>query len=324
MSTILTIVELKEGHFRKTGLEVITQARRLADPNGATVAALIIGSGVKDAPGVLGEFGADQVLMAEDAKLETYNADIYKTIVLAAVQKTSPDVILLSASVSGRDMAPRIAANLDAAIASDCTGIQLRGGSLEVEKPLYAGKVFAKMLLSGNPQIASLRPNVFEAIQSRPGQQASVEKIEFPVVSSSVTLKELRKSDDDKLDVSEADVIITGGRGVRSAENFKLLEELAGLLDGAVGATRAVVDSGWRPHADQVGQTGKVVSPNLYVMCGASGSIQHWAGMSGSKCIVAINKDPNAPIFLRADYGIVGDLFEVVPALTAEVRKLRG
>ena len=324
MSTILTIVELKEGHFRKAGLEVITQARRLADQSGATVVALAIGSGIKDAPGSVGEYGADQIFVADDDKFATYNADIYKAVVLAAAQKTKTEMILFSASVTGKDLAPRVAANLGAAITSDCTKIDMVDGNLKVEKPLYAGKIFAEMSLSGNPQIVSLRPNVFEATKSRPGNQAAAEKLEVPAASSGVTLKELRKSGGDKLDVSEADVIVTGGRGMRSAENFKLLQELAGLLGGAVGATRAVVDSGWRPHEDQVGQTGKVVSPNLYVMCGASGSIQHWAGMSGSKCIVAINKDASAPIFLRADYGVVGDLFEVVPALTAEVKKLRG
>jgi electron transfer flavoprotein alpha subunit len=324
MSTILTIAEVKEGIFRKSSLEVISQARIIADQKQAKIVVLAIGGEIKDQPAGLGEYGADHVLLAEDAKLATYNPDFYKTVVLTAVEKTGAEMILLSATTLGQDLAPRIAAKLNAVLASDCTGLTIANGTLEVDRPLYAGKVTAKVLLSGQIQMASLRPNVFNASKNRAGQTATVEKIALPTLSSGVSLKEFRRTGGNKMDVSDAEIIVTGGRGVRSADNFKVLEELAASLNAAVGATRAVVDSGWRLHEDQIGQTGKVVSPNLYVMCGASGSIQHWAGMSGSRCIVAINKDANAPIFQRADYGIVGDLFEIVPALTTEIKKFRG
>lgn len=325
MSTILAVTEIKDGNFRKAGLEVVAQARQVADANGGQVTALVIsGPEVDVNPAQLGAYGADEVLVASDAKLTAYQSDYYKQTVLAALQKTAATVVLFPATSLGKDLAPRVAAAAKAALASDCTALSWKEDSLAVDKPLYAGKVVAQLQLKGTIQMASLRPGVFNAQPLRAGQNAVVATLDLPAFSSKVTLKEIRKKDSSKMDVSDADIIVTGGRGMRSAEGFALLEELAGLLNGAVGATRAVVDAGWRPHDEQVGQTGKVVSPSLYIMCGASGSIQHWAGMSGSKCIVAINKDPNAPILQRADYSIVGDVFEVLPVLTEQVRKLRG
>ncbi len=323
MSLILAITELRDGNFRKVSYEVVSEAKRLAEQKGAAVTALVIGSGVSDLAKSLGQYGAANALVADDSSLQNYNPDYYKSIVLKAAEKLSPDVILFPATAMGKDLAPRVAAALDVSMASDCTGIIADGDGLEVERPLYAGKVYARAKIASSPQIISLRPGVFEIAADGNGG-AGVESLDVSGLESKVTVAQVKKTGGDKLDVSEADIIVTGGRGLRSAENFAILEELAGELNAAVGATRAAVDSGWRPHEDQIGQTGKVVSPSLYIMCGASGSIQHWAGMSGSKYIVAINKDPNAPIVQRADYSIVGDLFEVVPALTKEIAKLRG
>ncbi len=325
MSTILAVTEIKDKNIRKAGLEVVAQARQVADATGGQVSALVIsGPEVDVNPAQLGAYGADEVLVASDAKLTAYHSDYYKQVVLAALQKTAASVVLFPATSLGKDLAPRVAAAAKAVLVSDCTALSWKEDGLAADKPLYAGKVVAQLKLQGDVQMASLRPGVFNAQLLRAGQNAAVANLDLPAFSSKVTLKEIRKKDSCKMDVSDADIIVTGGRGMRSAEGFALLEELAGLLNGAVGATRAVVDVGWRPHDEQVGQTGKVVSPSLYFMCGASGSIQHWAGMSGSKCIVAINKDANAPILQRADYSIVGDVFEVLPVLTEEVRKLRG
>jgi electron transfer flavoprotein alpha subunit len=325
MSMVLAVTEIKDGGLRKVSLEVTSQARILADAMGAKVTALVIAGpeSAIDAAG-LGTYGADAVLLAADTRLAVYHGEYFKQVVTAALEHCNADVVLFPATSMGRDLAPRVAAAKGAALASDCIGLSWKEGGLAAQKPLYAGKVVAEIFLQGGVQMASLRPNVFAAQQSRPGQNAPVSPLPSPALAARVVLKEVRKRDNSRMDVSDADVIVCGGRGMRAAENFGMLEEIAELLNGAVGATRAVVDAGWRPHSEQVGQTGKVVSPNLYIMCGASGSIQHWAGMSGSKCIVAINKDPNAPILQRADYSIVGDLFEIVPALKEEIKKLRG
>lgn len=322
---ILAITELKDGVLRKSALEVTAQARLLADAMGGQVTALVIAgaAGLAEA-GRLGTYGADAVLLAADAALENYHGEYFQQVVAAALEQCQPAVVLLPATAMGRDLAPRVAAVTGAALAADCTGISWKESNLVVHKPLYAGKVIAEIALSGPLQIASLRPNCFSALEHRPGGAAPVQPLALPALATKAALKEVRRREGSRMDVSDAEVVVTGGRGMRGPEHFGLLEETASLLGGAVGATRAVVDAGWRPHSEQVGQTGKVVSPKLYIMCGASGSIQHWAGMSGSKCIVAINKDPNAPILQRADYGVVGDLFEVLPALNEELKKLRG
>jgi len=324
MATFLVITELKDNAFRKVSYEVLTQARRLGDGIGAKVVALHIGADESAKPASLGEYGADQVLSVNAAGGGIYQAEAYAQFVAEAIKKVAAEKVFFPATGLGRDLAPRVAARLDGVLAADCLQLELIDGNLQVDRPLYAGKMLARLSLSGSLQMASLRPNVLPVTVTRPGASAPVEGFAPAAVPPRVTLSELRAKDSSKLDVSDADIIVTGGRGMRGPEHFKMLEELAALLNGAVGATRAVVDAGWRPHEDQIGQTGKVVSPSLYFMCGASGSIQHWAGMSGSKCIVAINKDANAPIFQRADYGIVGDVFEVLPALTEAVKKLRG
>ena len=324
MSTILAIVENRDGAIKKAGFELISQAKKLGQQTGSDVTALVIGPGITEAAAELGAYGAAKALVLDDQSVAGYHPDIYKQAVIAAFEKSAVKLILFTASPMGKDLAPRIAAKLNAGMASDCIAIEAQDGNIIVEHPIFAGKIFAKLTLKSDIKVISLRPNVFEATILQGGVKAEIQKLPVPAVNLSITVKQTKKSGGDKLDVSDADIIVTGGRGVNSAEGFRVIEDLAASLGAAVGATRAVVDSGWRPHEEQVGQTGKVVSPNLYIMCGASGSIQHWAGMSGSKCIVAVNKDPNAPIFQRADYGIVGDLFEVLPALTNEIKKIRG
>ncbi|HOY44573.1 MAG TPA: electron transfer flavoprotein subunit alpha/FixB family protein [bacterium] len=325
MPMVLAVAEAGEKGLRKVSYEVTAQARLLADAMGGEVTALAItGAGGCAEAGALGAYGADRVLIAADQTLAVFQGDHYAQVVKAAIGQTGAGVVLFPATSAGRELAPRVAAALDGALASDCIAISWQEGGLTAQKPLYAGKVVAKVVLAGDLQMASLRPNVFTAGLCRPGATAPVEPLALPPLAGRSLLKEVRRSDSGRLDVSEADVILCGGRGMRAPENFALLEEIAALLGGAVGATRAVVDAGWRPHSEQVGQTGKVVSPSLYIMCGASGSIQHWAGMSGSRCIVAVNKDPNAPIMGRADYSITGDLFEILPLLKEEIARLRG
>ena len=322
MSMVLAIAEIKEMGLRKVSLEVVSAARRVADAMGGDVTALVIaGAGDIDGLARLGEFGADNVLLAADEKLQSWQGDYFRAIISAAIDHCGAAVVLFPATAMGRELAPRVAAARGAALACDCIAVEWREQGLEVKKPLYAGKVIAEIALEGPLQMVSLRPNVLPAVLSRPGRDAVVHPLTLPAWSAKTTLVEVREREDARLDVSDADIVLCGGRGMRAPENFKILEEIASLLGGAVGATRAVVDAGWRPHSEQVGQTGKVVSPQLYIICGASGSIQHWAGMSGSKCIVAINKDPQAPIMQRADYSLVGDLFEILPVLQEEIAK---
>jgi electron transfer flavoprotein alpha subunit len=224
----------------------------------------------------------------------------------------------------GKDLAPRVAARLGAGLATDCTALRAEGGQLVATRPIYAGKVLAEVTWDKPPAVASLRPKIFEPAPPDAARSAAVEMFPAPVAEADLRVRtvEVKAAAQGQVDLTEAEVIVSGGRGMKGPEGYGVLEELAAALGGVVGASRAAVDAGWRPHGDQVGQTGKTVSPRLYVACGISGAIQHLAGMSGSRCVVAINKDPDAPIFKVADYGLVGDLFEIVPALAGEVRKL--
>jgi len=323
MLTILVVGELKNGQIRKSTLEVVSAAAKMAETTSARVVALLISAVAADTT-PLARCGADQVLIARADELAYYHPDYYKQAVLYAVERTGAGLVLFSASNTGKDLAPRVAGGLNSAYMSDCTEVEFHGEQVLVRKPLFAGKVLGRFLLSGEIKCVSIRPGVLEVVSLRPDAASVEEAIGVPLPLPRIRLLRSGTSTAAKLDVADAEIIVTGGRGLRAAENFTLLEELANSLGAAVGATRAVVDSGWRPHSEQVGQTGKVVSPKLYWIIGASGSIQHWAGMSGSRCIVAVNKDGNAPILQRADYSIVGDLFEVIPALTAEIKKLSG
>ena len=321
---ILAVAEQRDNKLKKTAYEVIRTAKAIADQAGGDVVGLIIGGSVQSLAGTLGGFGAKRVVVAEDPRLANYSTTAYAKVIAEVAKKEQADVVMMSATAMGKDCAPRVAVKLDAGFASDCTALKVESGEIIATRPIYAGKALTDVRIVSSTKVFTLRPNVFSAGSSN-GTAATVE-------SASVTL-----SDSDfgsvvrsvthaagKIDVAEADIIVTGGRGLKAPENFNIIEDLAAALGGAVGASRAVVDAGWRPHDEQVGQTGKTVSPSLYVAVAVSGAIQHLAGMSSSKYIVAINKDKEAPIFQVADYGIVGDAFEIVPAMTKEIKKLLG
>lgn len=317
--TVLAITEQREGAFRKVSYESLSQGRQLADELGGTLIALILGQGIAALAEEAREYGPDRILLADDPKLADYLTDRYSQVVAAVAQQESVDYIVLGASSLGRDLAARLAARLDGSLAMDCVALQLAGADLTATRPMYGGKVMAELALSGSPCIAALRPNAVDIVKA-PGAGA-VETVQTEIPEGWLELVEKQLASD-QVELTEADTVVSGGRGM-GGPDYRLVEELAEALDGAVGASRSAVDEGWRPHSDQVGQTGKVVSPNLYIACGISGAIQHLAGMSGSKVIVAINKDPEAPIFSKADYGVVGDLFEMLPAVTAEIKKLK-
>ena len=317
---ILVFCELKDGAIRKPSLEVLSEARRLADPAGLQVAALFVGADCAGAEAA-GQYGADAVLKVEAASLAAYSSDGFAQAIADAVKAKGASVLLGAATSVGKDVIPRAAARLGAGYAADVTGLALAGGKLTCKRPVYAGKAFASTEFQSPVQAATTRPNVF-AVATSP-KAGAVEALPAPAGGFMAVVKEILAKGGGKPDLTEAEVIVAGGRGLKEGANFKILEDLADALGGVVGASRAAVDAGWGlPHSMQVGQTGKVVNPTLYIACGISGAIQHVAGMSGSKVIVAINKDPEAPIFKLATYGIVGDLFEVVPELTKAVKAL--
>jgi electron transfer flavoprotein alpha subunit len=319
MAGILVFVEQRNGQIRAASLQAVSQARRLA---AGAVSAVLPGSGITGAAGSLGAHGASKVFVADDPNLALYSAEGYAEVVAKACEHAQPSAILFAGTAMGRDLAPRVAARLGVSAVADATGLALEGDTLVVTRPVYSGKAVATVDTAGKrPQVVSLRPNVFAAEQV--GGTAEVVALDGLALSIRAVVKELLDTGGGELDVAEADIIVSGGRGIKGPENFGLIRDLAHALGGAVGASRAVVDAGWIEHKHQVGQTGKVVSPTLYVACGISGAIQHLAGMSSSKVIVAINKDPDAPIFKVADYGIVGDLFQVIPPMVDAIKALK-
>jgi electron transfer flavoprotein alpha subunit len=323
MPGVLAVCEQKAGAVRKVSREVVAAARLLADEWGGSVDALVVGgTGVDLAAADLGGAGADRVLVAANDGFALYQPDGYAATVVAQARSGGYGAVVLAATATGRDLAPRVAARLDVALASDVTALSADGSTVVAERPVYAGKALQRVALSGAPVVVSIRPNTFAVAGS--GKAGAVTTVTASTGASRVTVREVKAAEHGALDVAEAPIVVSGGRGLKGPEHFALIEELAKAFGtAAVGASRAVVDAGWRPHGEQVGQTGKTVSPSLYVAVGISGAIQHLAGMRTAKVIVAINKDKDAPIFKVADYGIVGDLFEVVPRLTQEVAKVR-
>lgn len=323
--SILVFVEHRNGRIKKASLEALSTARRIASSLEDDYHALFVGKNVSSlAPQVL-PFAPKSVFLVDADNLEHYAPAAYAAAVQAACDQAQPHTILLPATSLGRDLAGRLGARLGGAVAQDCVALRVHDGIVEARRPVYAGKAFLTLRASANPFIASLRPNLFP-VERAAESPSSVETIPLATPSATVDaiVKEIRRNrQGDRADLTEADIIVSGGRGMKGPENYALLDDLAAVLGGTVGASRAAVDAGWRPHADQVGQTGKTVTPTLYIACGISGAIQHLAGMSTSKVIVAINKDSEAPIFRVANYGIVGDLFEVVPRLTEEIRRLK-
>ncbi|HEX6616034.1 MAG TPA: electron transfer flavoprotein subunit alpha/FixB family protein [Gemmatimonadales bacterium] len=319
-SRILAVMEQRDGALRKVSHEVLAAARRLADAGGGTVDAVVMAAGSVEGADQLARFGADRVLTATHPDFRLYQPDGYAATVSAAADGAS--AVVIAATATGRDLAPRVAARLKVPCASDVTELVAENGAVIVTRPVYAGKALQRVRLTGTPAVVTVRPNTFAPSETnRPGDASAME---VPTFGPRVTVREIKAPAQAALDVAEAPVVVSGGRGLREPDNFRLLEELADAFgNAAVGASRAVVDAGWREHGAQVGQTGKTVSPGLYIAVGISGAIQHLAGMRTAGTIVAINKDKDAPIFRTADYGIVGDLFEIVPRLTEEVRKAR-
>ncbi len=318
MATVLVIAEHKDGKIKKVTHELLSQAAR----DGAEPVALLAGSGVEGLTKELGAMGAKRVALVQHDSLKHYSNEAYGRAVKATVEQIKPAIILCGATSLGKDLAPRIAGLLGVGLASDCISIKINGDKLQAKRPIYSGKAVAEVeFLGSGPQFATVRPN---ALTTNPlaASDPTVTSITPDFSGLKSVVKEVVKGASTKVDLTEANIIVSGGRALKSSENFSILEQLSETIPGsAVGASRAAVDAGYRPHSYQVGQTGKVVSPTLYLAFGISGAIQHLAGMRTSKTIVAINKDPEAPIFQIADYGLVADLFEVAPALTEELKK---
>lgn len=322
MPGILVFAETRDNKLKKAGLEAVSTAASIGEKLGLDTETLVIGSSVSEIANELSETGTSKVLLAEDSRLEKYATTAYAKIFADAAKRGNYNFLFLSATAMGKDLGPRTAAKLDAGLAVDCSDLNVKDGDVIATRPVYAGKAYVDLKLNSPVKMYSIRPNVFKIVRKEKRTPA-IEKLELNLSDSDFLshVEEITVSSD-KIDVAEASIIVSGGRGLRGPENYYLVENLAKVLNAGVGASRAVVDAGWRPHAEQVGQTGKTVSPSLYIACGISGAIQHLAGMSSSKCIVAINKDKDAPIFQIADYGIVGDVFEILPALTEEFKKV--
>ena len=319
---VLAFAETRSGDIRKVAYEAVTAARALADAVGGEVHAVVAGTpGIAGKADALGRSGADVVITLEHPALADYNPEALASFIAGRVKAGGYRAVAFVASAQGKDLAPRVAAKLGVPLASDLTSVKLSGDTVVGTHPVNTGKVIATVTLSATPAVVSLRPGAITAADNP--RQARIEPgtLDSDPSASRVKVTQTVAGNTAKLDLGDAPIIVSGGRGLRAAENFKLVEDLAAAFgNAAVGATRAVTDDGWRPHSDQIGQTGRQVSPNLYVAVGISGAIQHLAGMRTSKTIVAINKDKEAPIFKVADYGIVGDVLEIVPALTAAVK----
>ncbi|MFQ5688848.1 MAG: electron transfer flavoprotein subunit alpha/FixB family protein [Gemmatimonadota bacterium] len=324
MADVLAVAEVRDGVLRTVSKEVVSTARQMADRWGGSVHALLLGPpGVAESGGELASCGADRIFVAEEDAFARYHPDAAVRAVHELEARGGYAAVLFPASAQGKDLSPRVATRLDRGLATDVTDWEIEDGRLIVARPMYAGKAFAKVGFPAAPALASLRPNVFPVVET--AGAGELETIEVAAEPARQRVRGIESGERDALDVGEAAIVVSGGRGMQDADNWKLLEELVDALgdEAALGASRAVVDAGWRPHAEQVGQTGKTVAPNLYFAIGISGAIQHLAGMRTAKVIVAVNKDPDAPIFGVADYGIVGDLFAVVPRLAEEIRKVR-
>lgn len=323
MKKILIYLESAENKLKRVSFEIITAARNLSKHLGIEYSAIIINS-QNQVVEPCRNFGIRKVYNLVVNNLDKYSVSLYSKVIAKFALDNGFDLLLFPANAHGYELSARVSAITEASYVSDCTEIDYKDGNIIATKPIYAGKALAKIKLTGEIKILSLRPNVFTA-QPEPVEQIEVENFEIAPPSEVTFEKQLSTHKNvGKLDVLEADIVVSGGRGIKGPENYHLIEELAVVLGGAVGASRAVVDAGWRPHSEQVGQTGKTVSPTLYVACGISGAIQHLAGMSSSRYIFAINKDKDAPIFKVADYGIVGDLFKVIPKLIANIKQIKG
>lgn len=323
---IMIFIEHHNASIRKVSLELLSQAKIIAEKSGDPVIAVVLGKEVSSVAELAGTYGADKVLFVEDDKLENYTTGGYTSVLNQLIQKETPQAILLGNTAIGKDLAPRLAQRLGVGMASDCTGMEMDDTDfLKFKRPIYGGKAAVELTLTQKPIVATIRPNTFPSGAPDPAHKAEMVKEAATIDGADLRaiVKEVVLAASERPELIEAEIIISGGRGMKGPENFVILENCADAIGAAVGASRAAVDAGWREQKFQVGQTGKTVSPTLYIACGISGAIQHLAGMGSSKIIVAINKDPEANIFNLADYGIVGDLFEIVPLLTEELKKIR-
>jgi electron transfer flavoprotein alpha subunit len=323
MSNVMIYGEIKAGKIKKTAFELASEGRRIADSLGGELTAVLVGPNAEQFAADVAKCGADKIYLVDAPELEAYNSEYYAQALAHVITEKKPEIVLISHSMQGKDLAPRTAAKLGVGVIADCVSFSLDGGKLVGRRPMYAGKCYSEWVALASPQMATARPNVLEVAENP--KAGTVERIAFKPDTGRGTYatKDLNLDTSGKVDLTEAEIIISGGRGM-GGPDYTLLEEMASIFGSraTVGASRAAVDAGWRPHSDQVGQTGKTVTPNLYVACGISGSIQHLAGMGSSKVIVAINKDTEAPIFTKADYGVVGDLFKVIPEFNKELKTL--
>jgi len=326
MANVFAFAESRGGALRRVAFEAVTAARTIADATGGgEVHAMLVGTaGVGSLAAELGKHGADVVVVVEHAAFDRYNAESFAATAAARIKSGGYRAAVFAASAQGKDLAPRVAAKLGVSMAADAMAFTVEGDAIVVRHPGYTGKMIATLRLTGTPAVITLRPGAIAAGANAKGARVENMAPALDPAQGRVIVKEMVQASTAKLDVGDAPVIVSGGRGLRAAENFKLVEDLAAAFgNAAVGATRAVTDDGWRPHSDQIGQTGRQVSPDLYVACGISGAIQHLAGMRTARTIVAINKDKEAPIFGVADYGIVGDVLEVLPVLTEAIKKAK-
>lgn len=320
---VLVFIEQRQGKLKSSAFEALTVAAKLAG-SPADCAAVIVGKGVEGLASQLQGYGCDKVYVVDDAAYDLYNPVSYAAAVGEAIKTHGAHIVVGMASPMGRDVFPRLAARFDSGIVTDATTVELSGENVTATKPMFAGKVLAKATIQNSKiQFVSVRPNVIPANKSGSGS-AGVQKLAVAAPASRIKTVEIRSGKSSKPDLTEATMIVSGGRALGSADAFKIIYELADAIGATPGASRAAVDSGYAPHDMQVGQTGKTVNPNLYIAAGISGSIQHMAGMRSSKVIVAINTDPEAPIFKVANYGIVADLFKAVPVLSKKLQELIG
>jgi electron transfer flavoprotein alpha subunit len=317
MAGYLVVLEHSEGQPRRVSRELASTAHRLA---GGPVTAVALGPGAEALAGEMGHHGVNRLLALDDARFAQYSSDGFGDALAALIRQEDPDVVLFPATAWGKDLAPRVSGLLGAGLVTDCTGLEADGDSLVAIRPVYAGKAFTRVRVQGRPALYSLRPNVQPIAEVETPCAVERPDVGEAGKDAKARVTAVDRATSETVELTEASIIVSGGRGMKAPENFRLLDELAAELGAAVGSSRPVADEGWVPHSYHVGQTGKVVSPDLYIAVGISGAIQHVAGISGSKYIVAINNDPDAPIFKVANYGIVGDLFQVVPALTEAIR----
>ncbi|MFQ5910076.1 MAG: electron transfer flavoprotein subunit alpha/FixB family protein [Thermoplasmata archaeon] len=323
MKNVWVLAEHADGKLKRVTFELLTKGREICSGTDGVLSAVLVGSGVEGMAPDLQKW-AGKVWVVDNPSLGDYTPDAYAKAITTLFERERPTMMLLAASSNGRDLAPKLAARFDGALASSCTDVVLDGGRLVAVRPVLGEKAFVRIGFKSPLRILSIRPNVVPVVEPENPAGGTVEKVVISLEESDLRAKVLEVTKAaGKVELTEANIIVSGGRGMGGPENFRILEELADVMGGAVGASRSAVDAGWRPHSDQVGQTGKVVNPTLYLACGISGAIQHLAGMKSSRWIVAINKDPEAPIFKIADFGIVANLFDVVPKLTEEIRAIK-